>query len=114
MSYKQNMSLADTANRQKSIRTSKAQRLFQKQATRVGPMGVLLLSLTCGVADAQNNGASPTQLRNYIAGQVGGLSNLTVPATNAAIPVPPGWVWELALSLRDHRGEALPRKAAVP
>src|SRR5579863_444834 len=87
--HKRNMRLADAANRQKISRTSKAQRLFQEQATRGGPIGVLLLLSLCGVADAQNNGASPTQLRSLIAGQVGGIGNLQVPATNAAIPVPP-------------------------
>src|SRR5258708_101966 len=40
-----------------------------------------------GIAAAQGN--SPVQLRQFIAQQVGGIDNLTVPATNAAIPVPP-------------------------
>jgi hypothetical protein len=40
-----------------------------------------------GIAAAQGN--SPVQLRQFIAQQVGGISNLQVPATNAAIPVPP-------------------------
>ena len=40
-----------------------------------------------GIAAAQGN--SPEQLRQFIDRQVGGLSNLQVPATNAAIPVPP-------------------------
>jgi hypothetical protein len=88
MKCKPNMQFAEVANRQGSTPTSKAQPLFLKKATRVGSIGLLLLSLTCGVADAQHNGASPTQLRSFIAGQVGGLSNLQVPATNAAIPVP--------------------------
>jgi hypothetical protein len=40
-----------------------------------------------GIAGAQGN--SPVQLRQFIAQQEGGINNLTVPATNAAIPVPP-------------------------
>ncbi len=50
--------------------------------------GALAISILCsGVAAAQGN--SPVQLRQFIGQQVGGLSNLQVPATNAAIPVPP-------------------------
>jgi hypothetical protein len=48
--------------------------------------GLLLLFLS-GIAAAQGN--SPVQLRQFIGQQVGGISNLQVPATNAAIPVPP-------------------------
>ena len=40
-----------------------------------------------GIAAAQGN--SPVQLRQFIGKQVGGIANLQVPATNAAIPVPP-------------------------
>jgi hypothetical protein len=39
-----------------------------------------------GIAAAQGNSA--VQLRQFIGQQVGGINNLTVPATNAAIPVP--------------------------
>ncbi len=40
-----------------------------------------------GIAAAQGN--SPEQLRRFIGQQVGGIEKLQVPATNAAIPVPP-------------------------
>src|ERR1700739_1799082 len=50
--------------------------------------GVLAISLLCsGMAAAQGN--SPVQLRQFIGEQVGGIDKLQVPATNAAIPVPP-------------------------
>src|SRR5258707_15443500 len=57
--------------------------------------GALAIFLLCGGGalaqngNSNNNGASPDQLRELIAQQVGGITNLTVPATNAAIPVPP-------------------------
>ncbi len=44
--------------------------------------------LCTGVAVAQQN-TNPSQVRDYIANRVGGLKNLTVPATDAEIPVPP-------------------------
>jgi hypothetical protein len=50
--------------------------------------GVLAISLLCGGA-ASAQSASPTQLRQLIDTQVGGIDKLQVPATNAAIPVPP-------------------------
>jgi hypothetical protein len=62
--------------------------LLQTQVARSGALGLLLISL-CGVAAAQ--GDSPTQLRQFISQQVGGLNKLTVPATNAEIPVPSGY-----------------------
>jgi cytochrome c peroxidase len=65
-----------------------------KQVTRAGSVGLLLLSLSCGVASAQDNGASPTQLRRFIDQQVGGIDKLKVPATNAGIPVPAGQRFE--------------------
>ena len=69
-------------NRQGDSPTSElaARHLFQMP----GALGVLLISL-CGVAAAQ--GDSPTQLRQLIEQQVGGLSKLVVPRTNAEIPV---------------------------
>src|SRR3984957_13973464 len=60
--------------------------LLQTQVARAGALGLLLISL-CGTAAAQGN--SPVQLRQFIGQQVGGVANLQVPATNAAIPVPP-------------------------
>src|SRR5271165_6750197 len=59
--------------------------MFQTQVARAGALGLLLITL-CGVAAAQ--GDSPTQLREYIGQQVGGIDKLKVPATDAAIPVP--------------------------
>ena len=50
-----------------------------------GTLGLLLISL-CGVAAAQGDDAS--QLRQFIDRQVGGLSKLMVPRTNAEIPLP--------------------------
>jgi cytochrome c peroxidase len=51
----------------------------------MGVVGLLLMSV-CGVVAAQ--GDSPTELRQFIGRQVGGLDKLKVPATNAEIPVP--------------------------
>src|SRR5271170_4159181 len=51
------------------------------------PAALAVFLLGGGIAAAQGN--SPVQLRQFIGQQVGGLSNLQVPATNAAIPVPP-------------------------
>lgn len=48
-------------------------------------LGILLVA-ACEVVSAQ--GDSPTQLRQYIEQQVGGLAKLQVPATDAAIPLP--------------------------
>src|SRR5271165_4453274 len=59
--------------------------LFQTQVARAGAHGLLLISL-CGIAAAQ--GDSPTQLRQFIDQQVGGIDKLEVPATDAAIPLP--------------------------
>jgi Di-haem cytochrome c peroxidase len=59
--------------------------LLQTQVARSGALGLLLISLS-GIAAAQ--GTSPEQLRQFIGKQEGGISNLQVPATNAAIPVP--------------------------
>jgi Di-haem cytochrome c peroxidase len=61
-------------------------------------VGSLALALWCGAAvadrdddgDRGHRGNSPTQLRQFIGTQVGGIQKLKVPATNAAIPVPPG------------------------
>ena len=57
---------------------------LHRRVTRTG----LGLALLCGVFGvvAQNDG--PTQLRQYIDRQVGGLDKLKVPATNAEMPVP--------------------------
>jgi cytochrome c peroxidase len=48
---------------------------------------ISLLLFWGGTALAQ--GTSPAQLRQFIGQQVGGIDKLQVPATNAAIPVPP-------------------------
>jgi len=53
---------------------------------------LLVMSLTCVVAQAQDrdsqSGGAAAGLRDYISGQVGGLSQLQVPANNEALPVP--------------------------
>jgi Di-haem cytochrome c peroxidase len=54
--------------------------------THLAPALGLLLMSWCWLAAAQ--GDSPTQLRRFIDQQVGGIDKLTVPATDAAIPVP--------------------------
>jgi hypothetical protein len=46
------------------------------------------LALLCGVFGAIAHDDGPTQLRQYIGRQVGGLDKLKVPATNAEMPVP--------------------------
>lgn len=51
---------------------------------------VLICGTPAALADDRDNGASATQLRRLIDQQVGGIEKLKVPATNAAIPVPPG------------------------
>src|SRR4051812_22610641 len=88
MNDKSKTQFAEAANRQGSTPMSKVQHLFLKQATRSGAAGLLFLSLTCGVASAQDNGNSPTQLRRFIEQQVSGIDKLKVPATDAAIPLP--------------------------
>ena len=49
-----------------------------------------LLVLACGaaLADPGDHGRSPSQLRRFIAGQVGGLEKLVVPAHDADLPQP--------------------------
>ncbi len=63
---------------------------------RVPAALAVTLVLFCGAAaadddarDSSKNGSSPAQLRELIDRQVGGIDKLKVPATNAAIPVPP-------------------------
>ena len=60
-------------------------RLLRTPAAPACALGLLLISF-CGVAVAQGN--SPTQLRQFIDQQVGGINKLKVPATDAEIPVP--------------------------
>src|SRR5215813_11386038 len=100
MNDKPERHFAEAANRPGSTPTSKAQHLFTKRLTRAGAAGLLLLSLSCGVASAQDNSASPTQLRRFIDQQVGGIDKLKVPATNADIPVPPGQRFQTAEAKR--------------
>ena len=93
MKYRPNRQFAEAANRQGSTPASKAQHLFMKQVTRAGSVG-LLLSLSCGVAAAQDDnaqGTAPNQVRQFIGQQVGGIDKLKVPATDADVPVPPGY-----------------------
>jgi len=52
-------------------------------------VGALTVSVLCGVAAAdEGEGNSPTELRQFIDQQVGGIQKLVVPATDAAIPLP--------------------------
>ena len=60
-------------------------RQFETPVSRARAIGLLLISI-CGVASAQ--GDSPTQLRQFIDQQVGGINKLKVPSTDADIPVP--------------------------
>jgi cytochrome c peroxidase len=94
MNEKPDWQFAEAGNRRGSTPSSKGQYLLLNQAARAGSAGLLLLSLSCGVAPAQENGNSPTQLRRFIDQQVGGIDKLKVPATDAGIPVPPGQRFE--------------------
>ena len=58
---------------------------FQTPVQRARTLGLLLLAF-CGAAGAQ--GDSPTQLRQFIDQQTGGINKLKVPATDADIPLP--------------------------
>lgn len=60
--------------------------VFEDLAARAGAAGLLLVSMSCGVASAQGN--SPTQLRQFIDHQVGGIQKLMVPAQDADLPQP--------------------------
>src|SRR6266545_22421 len=59
--------------------------LFQTPVARAGTLGLLLMSF-CGIVAAQ--GDSPTQLRQFIDHQVGGIDKFKVPAADADIPLP--------------------------
>jgi Di-haem cytochrome c peroxidase len=61
-----------------------------QQSSRSGPLLVALATslFCCGVV-AAHEAESPTQLREFIDHQVGGLDKLMVPADDASIPVPP-------------------------
>src|ERR1041384_4947662 len=61
-------------------------RLSQTQLARAGMVSLVLIAALCGVLTAQGDG--PTQLRQFIDHQVGGLDKLKVPATDADIPLP--------------------------
>jgi hypothetical protein len=74
----------ERANRQRGTPTSKpvGQRAFLERLA-----GLLTVSLLCGgVAAAQGN--SPTQLRQFIDQQVGGIQKMMVPAHNNELPQP--------------------------
>ncbi len=58
---------------------------FCRRGFSRGASVISLCLIWAGTAAAQNDSAA---LRDFISRQVGGLKNLTVPATNAAIPVP--------------------------
>jgi cytochrome c peroxidase len=88
MKYEPNRQHAEPVNRQGDIPTSKAADwlLFLEPVARAGAAGFLLVYLFCGIADAQ--GDSPTQLRQFIDQQVGGINKLMVPAIDADLPQP--------------------------
>jgi cytochrome c peroxidase len=73
---------AEPPNQQGDIPTSK------RPSSRCGPLlAALVVSLSCGgIAAAQ--GTSPTQLRQFIDQQVGGIAKLMVPAQDADLPQP--------------------------
>ncbi|MBI4902720.1 MAG: hypothetical protein HY820_03745 [Acidobacteria bacterium] len=62
------------------------QHLFHKLVARAGAAGLLVVSLLPGVATAQDE--SPTQLRQFINQQVGGIEKLVVPELDEALPQP--------------------------
>ena len=73
-------------------------------------LGLLLISF-CGVAAAQGN--SPTQLRQLIDQQVGGINKLKVPATDADIPVPRMPDGTVNPRYQTTEAKRYPRKIAV-
>src|SRR5438105_3170036 len=75
---------AASGDRQGHTPTSK---LVDRHLILVKVTAALAVSLLCsGSAAAQGNG--PSQLRQFIDQQVGGIQKLMVPATDAGIPVP--------------------------
>src|SRR5947199_3204564 len=54
--------------------------------SRISTLAVSIFLVMSGIADAQGN--SPTQLRRFIAEQVGGIQKLMVPAHDADLPQP--------------------------
>lgn len=60
--------------------------LFLEQLISAGAAGLLAVSLWCGAAAAQST--SPTELRQFIDQQVGGIEKLMVPANDADLPQP--------------------------
>src|SRR2546425_5539686 len=86
MKHQPNGQFAEPANRQCDTPTSK------QQSSRCGPFCAALavsLSLLCGTVaadqgDRSDHGSSPTQLRGFIASQVGGMEKLMVPADDSA------------------------------
>src|SRR6266700_6519195 len=60
--------------------------LFPKLTAHRGAAGLILVSLTCGIAAAQ--GDSPAQLRKFIEQRVGGIQKLPVPAHDSDLPQP--------------------------
>ena len=62
-------------------------RVNQHRSLRWGA-AALAVFLSCGAVAAIQDEGSPSRLRRFIGQQVGGIDKLTVPVTNAAIPVP--------------------------
>ena len=87
MKYKSRRHFRPPVNRRANARASMSpsRRQFQIPAARTRALG-LVLTAFCAIASAQ--GDSPTQLRQFIDQQVGGINKLKVPATDVDIPVP--------------------------
>jgi cytochrome c peroxidase len=86
MKFESNQSLADAAKRRGGSPLSRLWLPFLNQLNHAGLAGVMLVSVSCGIATAQGN--SPTQLREFVDQQVGGINKLIVPATDSDLPQP--------------------------
>ncbi len=88
MTNKPKGQFAKPVNQQGAPPTSKLidRSRFLKQVTSAGAAVLLSVFLLSGGVAAQDN--SPTELRQFIDQQVGGIENLMVPADNADLPQP--------------------------
>ncbi len=76
-----------------AVRQGNASKPKQFERLLAKGAGALAVALLCGAAAADDGGRgdhgdSPTQLRQFIATQVGGIQNLMVPAHDADLPQP--------------------------
>jgi hypothetical protein len=85
MTFESKGPFAETANRQGVTLMSKAQHSSIKQLTSAGSAALLLVCLS---AVAAGQGNSPTQLRQFIGEQAGGIGKLMVPSNDADLPQP--------------------------